>query len=265
MLMSQQANFKISTSLTDFAPLFLDLEYVFKRLKETGVDGIELVIGIKSRWSVGKIKRLSERYALPITSVHQPIWSGLNLNFDENFVDVARELGTNKIVCHPLTRLSLQDKRMRTYLGKLARLQQEKGVEIMLENMSPQGEGLLNSLFPSGEETGDIEKLFAITKEFGLKMTIDIDHLSLARPHEESWFAKVLPHVGNIHLSSFTKTKEHLPLYMGDFKAKEFLAALERLNYKGLLTLEIFYPSLINPFSYNFADIKKSIAYAKNG
>lgn len=62
--MTKNTSLKISSSITDFAPLFLDLEYLFKGLKATGIDGVELVIGIKSRWSVDRIKHLSQKYNL---------------------------------------------------------------------------------------------------------------------------------------------------------------------------------------------------------
>src|SRR5882724_3184958 len=117
---------RISTSITDFAPLFFDLEYLFRGLCETGVDGVELVIGIKSRFRSSKLRELSRKYHLPITSIHQPAWGGLGLYFDEDFIDFAKAVGTNKIVFHPLPKVSLTDKRMRSYFRRLAQIQEKK-------------------------------------------------------------------------------------------------------------------------------------------
>jgi len=75
---------KINASLTDF-PVYISLETFFKEFKKTGVDGLEVVGGYKNRWSFKRLFHLAEKYNLPITSFHQPIWSGVGAYFDENF------------------------------------------------------------------------------------------------------------------------------------------------------------------------------------
>ena len=258
--MIKTTSLKISSSITDFAPLFLDLEYMFKGLKETGVNGVELVIGLKSRWSVDKIKHLSQKYNLPVTSIHQPIWSGLGVYFDEGFFDIAKQLGAKKVVCHPLPRYSLHDKSMEDYLQRLAHMQEVVGVEVLLENLPSQyGMKPITYFFPLKEYIDDLQRLQKATQKYNLKLTLDIDHLHNPRPHKEPWFNDVLPSIGNIHLSSFTKTQQHLPLYMGEFQAKEFIEYLTTKKYQGQLTFEIYYPKSINAFGYDFATIKKSV------
>ncbi len=256
---------QISNSVTDFAPFFGNLEYLFKGLQNTGIDGIELVIGFKSRWSSKKVRYLSQKYDLPIRSIHQPMWSGTGWLLDEGFLDLAKEFGTKRVVFHPLSGPSFQDKRMQEYLKRLSTLQQEKGVEICLENLPEAYKpNILNRVFSIAKETRDVEALFDVTEKFGLKMTLDIDHLKLPAPHKEPWFQKILPRVGDIHLSSFAKGRDHLPLFMGDFQAKEFLQALKENNYQGLLTLELQYPALLDWFGYEFASVKQSVALVKS-
>ncbi len=265
--MIKPSPFQLSSSITDFAPLFGDLEYLFKKLKNTGIDGIELVIGIKSRWSAKRIRYLSQKYDLPIRSIHQPIWSGLGVDiwFDEGFVDVAKVLGTNKVVFHPLMNIPFHHNHMQSYLKKLAQLQEDKGIEVLLENLPRQYKPkIANYFFSSAKDTMDMEALFHVTETFGLKINLDIDHLKLPAPHEEPWFQKVLPRIGNIHLSSFAPGKEHLPLYLGDFQVKEFIQALRDNNYKGLLTCELYYPQVIDWFGYEFASVKQSVALVKS-
>lgn len=258
--MTKNTSLKISSSITDFAPLFLDLEYLFKGLKAADIDGVELVIGIKSRWSVDRIKHLSQKYNLQIASIHQPIWSGLGLYFDEGFFNIAKQLGAKKVVCHPLPKYSLKDKQMDEYFKRLAYMQEVTGVDILVENLPSQyGIKFINYFFPLKEYVNDIQMLQKATQKYNLKLTLDIDHLHVSRPHKESWFKNVLPSIGNIHLSSFTNIQQHLPLYMGDFKAKEFIEYLTKENYQGQLTFEIYYPKSINAFGYDFAPIKKSV------
>ncbi len=249
--------FRVSNSLTDFSPLFFDLEHLFKRLKVTGIDGVEIVIGIKSRWNAKEILKVSQKYEVPVISLHQPVWSGGGIWFDEGFFRLAKLFGVKQITCHPLLGLSFGHPLMRSYLAKLSRMQKENNVEILLENLPVNWMGIQS-------DTGDIEKLLEVVKQYGLKMTVDIDHMRLKAPHKESWFPNVLPYVGNIHLSSFTPQYKHMPLYLGEFQTKEFISALYKANYQGLLTLELQYPRLLTFFNYDLDMIKKSVEVVKS-
>lgn len=260
--MQNGTKMQINTSITDFAPLLKNPEYLFKGLKESGIQGIELVIGFKSRWSPNYYKNLSKKYNLPIVSLHQPIWSGLGFYFDKRFIHLAKELNSKWVVFHPLPRLSLRDRRMKDYLQKLSNLQKQTGVEILLENLPRKyNNRLINFLYPPDKETGNIESLYEAAEEFNLKLTLDTDHLHLKAPHKESWFPQILSKVKNIHLSSFTEKNKHLPLYLGDLQSAEFIKHLKKAHYTGLLTLEIFYPNLISLFGYDFTAIRKSVEH----
>jgi sugar phosphate isomerase/epimerase len=118
-------------------------------------------------------------------------------------------------------------------------------------------------LFSANEETGSITHILSIVQEYGLQMTLDIDHLHKTEPHNEQWFEKALPKIGNIHISSFSDKRMHSPIYMGDFRAKEFLRRLIDLGYVGLLTMEIYYPSLLRLFRYDFETIKRSVEFIR--
>ncbi len=262
--MSKTNQLKISSSITDFAPLFFDLEYMFKGLKNAGVDGVELVIGLKSRWTVDRVKHLSKKYSLPVTSIHQPVWGGLGLSFDEGFFDIAKQLGAKKVVCHPIPRYSLQEKPMQEYLKRLSHIKKNKGIDILVENLSPNYDNkLVDPFFPLGKDTGNMQELYLAARAHNLDVTLDIDHLAKTKPHKEKWLKEMIPHIGNVHLSSFTPVEHHMPLYMGDFKAKEFVQYLQKMNYKGLLTFEIYYPTFLKPFGYDFDAIKKSVQVLK--
>lgn len=255
---------KLSTSITDFAPLFSGLEYLFKGLSKTRVDGIELVVGIKSRWSSKKLNTLSQKYRLPVRSIHQPIWSGLDWYLDEGIADFAKQLGTTTIVCHPLPGISFHDKKMQRYLDRIATMQEKNGITICLENMAPKHSiKLLNYFFPLHSTTTDMNELFSVAKHYNFKVTLDTDHLHNISPQKEPWFKEHFDRIGNIHLSSFHNQQEHLPLYIGDFQGKEFIHALVEMNYKGLITLEIYYPNMFMLFPYDFEAIKKSVAFLK--
>lgn len=254
----QKQNLKINASITDFSPLLLGMEYLFKGLKETGVDGVELVIGVKSRWSLDQLASLSKKYNLPIASVHQPIWSGIGY-FDEGLIKKITQLGIRQMVFHPLAGVFLQSERMREYFKKLARVKKEYNIDVLIENMPEKFDTRIINYFFSPKDSSDIIKLFDMVEKFDLNMTFDTSHAMSEKPHEHEWFKKIFPRVRNIHLSSFDRDRVHLPLDMGTFHTKEFISYLYKMNYSHLITLEIQYPSLINLFHYDFSAIKTSV------
>jgi sugar phosphate isomerase/epimerase len=257
-------NMKVNVSIHDFAPLLKGHEFLFKRLKETGIDGVELAVGIKSRWSAPYYKSLSRKYNLPIVSLHQPVWAWLDLYFDEGFFAIAKELDVQYVTCHPLPKISFQSKRMREYLKRLSQIQSKTGIQVLIENMPEKyNHKLLSYLFPQDTTTRDIMSLSNTISEFGLNMTLDIDHLQSSTPHKEPFFTKIYPKIKNIHLSSFDGKKRHMPLYIGNFHAAEFIQYLNKVNYKGLLTFEINSTGLTTLFDYDFNAIKKSVEVVK--
>lgn len=255
---------KVNVSIHDFAPLLRGHEYLFRRLKDTGIDGIELAIGVKSRWSATHYRALSLKYNLPIESLHQPVWAWLDLYFDEGFFAIAKELNVKYVTCHPLPKISYHSKRMRAYFKRLADIQDRTGINILIENMPEKyNPKLLSMLFPQDASSRDIRSLHDVISEFGLHLTLDIDHLQSHRPHTELYFKTIYPAIENVHLSSFDEENRHLPLHMGDFKAVEFIQQLKKMKYKGLLTFEINYPGLFTYFDYDFAVIRKSVEIVK--
>ncbi len=50
---------------------------------------------------------------------------------------------------------------------------------------------------------------------------------------------------------------------MGDFQGKEFMQALSEMDYKGLITMEIYYPGVVSVSPYDFEVIKKSVDFLR--
>lgn len=255
---------KINLSLiTDF-PILAQLETVFKKSKETGISGIELVIGLKTRFEYPRILYLSEKYDLPIVSIHQPPWSGMGLFFDERLVQLVQKLGTRYITYHPLAFHSFQSKGGKQYLQKLAYLQEKYNVVIMLENM--ENEFSYRKLHDNTADhiSHHLEDINRIADTYGFLITFDTSHAELLDPSKTEIFEKMFPKIGNIHASSFTKTQHHLPLTEGEFHSESFIKDLVKKKYQGLFTLEVR-PSLkkLVTKNYDFSDIENSVALIK--
>lgn len=252
--------FQVSVSIGDFSPLLRGPTYLFRGLQGTGIQGIELWVGLKSRWTIGYYRRLAQKYGVPIVSLHQPLWAMTGMYFDEGFFELAQKLGVRHVTCHPLPGISLQDRRMRVYFRRLAAAQKRTGVTILIENL-PQvyRNGLLHHFFPPTSDAGDMSRIHEAASEFGLGITLDTDHVHLPKPHKQTWFDATLPKVGNIHLSSFDGDRRHVPLYMGDLQAVEFIHYLQKQNYTGSITLEVAWPKSITMWDYDFEAIRKSV------
>ncbi len=253
----------INVSIGDFSPLLRSPEYLFRGLQDTGVDGVELWIGIKSRWTPEYYLRLSKKYHLPIVSVHQPLWAMTGLYFDEGFFTVAQRLGVQYVTCHPLPRKSLDDKEMQAYFERLAAIQQRSGLQILIENM-PQGNRskLLQLVVPHENDSTSVLDLCRHITPFGLKMTLDTDHVHVPKPQGEPWFNTVFPYIQNIHLSSYAGDNRHLPLTTGELDAVGLVHQLKAKHYGGLITLEVSAPKSITMLHYDFGCIRRSVGLA---
>lgn len=177
----------------------------------------------------------------------------------------AANIGVNKLVFHPPPGLSFEDEPMKRRLAALSALQEEYGIQVMLENMArvirPPG---FRQLFPFHPDVTDPVKVDRAAFVFGLSTTFDTSHAYLPEPHNQEWFKEIFPRIGNIHLSSFYGKVDHLPLNMGDFRSEEFLIYLKKAKYSGLITLEVFHPrraALKNP---DLKVIKDSIDVVKS-
>lgn len=255
---------KVNASITDF-PLFSQTETFFKKFKNAGVDGLELVIGVKSRFDFARILYLSDKYDLPIASIHQPMWSGLGIYFDEAFVKVAKKLGTTKVVFHPLTFCAFESKTMQSYFKRLSHLQEKYDITVMLENM-PKDFAYKNLHDDSSDHIlHHLEMLNKIVDTYGFLITYDVSHAELEKPQSTEIFAKLLPKIGNIHASSFVNGKHHLPLGSGLFDTEGFIDFLESKKYKGLFTLEVNDPKVnLIMKRYDFTPIFDSVALVKS-
>jgi len=253
----------VSTSIGDF-PVFSRIEHSFKKAKEARVDGVEIIMGFKSRWNFDAIVTLSQKYSLPITTVHQPYWSGLGIFYDETFVAQVAKYSIKDIVFHPLCFTSIFSEKMKNYFKYLSYLQQKYKIKVLLENMTYNKTKLSLDHWVTHKDTSSLYNIFTIAKKYNFNMTYDTSHTKLIHPQKDIIFEKLFSRIGNIHLSSFHNSREHLPLTLGEFDTNKFVRYLIKKNYKGKITFEIFYPKIFPLFQYNYEEIAKSVDMIKS-
>lgn len=261
--MDKDGKFKVSCSITDF-PVLSTLGTAFKKLEPTGVDGIELVIGLKSRHRIPAVQKLAAKYNLSIISIHQPPWSGLNIYFDEGFIKQAAGIGVKTITFHPLPWVDFKHKLALRYFAWLAKMQEKYGITVCLENMPGKASiKWIDAVFPSSADSTKFLTLLDTANTYNFKLTYDVSHAMLVDPTANKDFSTIFPSIGNIHLSSFSQKKQHLPLTMGDFQYKPFLQYLRDRKYEGLLTFEIYYPKIFSIKRFEYPVIHDSLVLVK--
>jgi sugar phosphate isomerase/epimerase len=236
----------------------------FEQLKKAGVDGIELVPGFKSRFNLKGVKDLATKSGLTIDSLHQPFWSISGAFFDERLFREAAELGINTFVFHPPAGVPLGDDKRARFLGKLSGLQENTQSRGLVENMPwAVRPPVLRELLPVDPGVTDLARLGREVSKYGLGLTIDTSHVFDPDPHQQDWFDRVYPLIGNIHLSSFKVGKDHLPLNRGNFNSEGFMRELNMRQYDGLITLEINYPRMMRLSEYDYKAIADSVKITK--
>jgi len=184
---------------------------------------------------------------------------------DEGFMKLARDLEVKGVVIHPRAFVSLRGKISKVYLETFARWQDKYKMQVMLENAPALWNiKIMDLLFHMPEDAVSLKYISQKAKDYGFLINYDTAHGSLPQPEKNKIFQSIFPQIGGIHLSSFTKHVDHLPLDQGLFNTRTFIQYLYKKSYKGLITFEIFYPKQIQFSNYNFDSIKKSILLVKS-
>jgi len=241
-------------------PLGIALEEYFLLANNLKVDGLELVVGWKTRFNIRKVARLSKRYNVPILSIHQPPWSIAGMWQDEGAFKFAQRFNS-VFVAHPIVVQPMTSPKSKEYFGWLEKMSEKYQLKILIENMTNiyQLMPLLHYVSKKHHDSATTLIPFEkICKKYGLGFTLDISHIMEKEPQNAQGFEEMLPYLSNIHLSDFTEKKEHLGLGDGTLDYESFLKYLKKINYTGLINLELC-PRVLNAREKYYKDIAKSV------
>lgn len=247
---------KIAVSISDI-PLGISLEKSFAVAKDLKVDGVEVILGYKSHINFKKLIKLSEKYDMPVLSVHEPLWSFLGLVREEKSFKIAKFFGAKYIV-HPSFKSSLSSKKTHLFLRWLFFMAQKYDIDVLIENMGDPIFPILKPIIRRDKSITDLKCLMLICRNYGFGFTLDTSHLNYSNPLNANGFSEMSPYLRNIHLSDFNKSAQHLPLGEGILDVEKFLGFLKRINYAGFLTLELNSKVFSSRRNY-IKDIHKSI------
>lgn len=257
--MNEAKKVQLTFSVADI-PLGIALEEYFLLANNLQVDGLEVVVGWKTRFNMRKLARLSKRYNVPILSIHQPAWSIARFWQDEGAFKFARKFNA-KFVAHPVVAQHINSQTSRKYYKWLAEMAKKYEIEILIENMTniyqlmPLLHYVSRTHHSSATELLNFEKL---CKKYGFGFTLDIAHLVQTEPQKAPGFKEIEPFLKSVHLSDFTQQKEHLGLGDGVLNYESFLSYLKESKYEGLINLELC-PRILNAREKYYKDIGKSV------
>lgn len=246
---------KISLSIADL-PFNIDIEDLFSMAVTLGFDGVEVLPGFKMS-TILQLSDLSKKYNIPILSIHHPFWVGKYIISSEQAFAMAKFFNA-VIVVHPLKNQSLSSIKQNDFMDQIVKLSKKTKVTVAVENMPIQSVLPIYKYFSKvHESTTQLLPLYEMCKDYGFGLTLDTSHFMTQDILSVEGFDKILPLIKNIHLSDCTKSKQHLALGDGYIDLEKLLKHLKKVNYSGLLTLELS-PRLYSNKEKYYRDIEKS-------
>ncbi|KEI45317.1 hypothetical protein GU90_05955 [Saccharopolyspora rectivirgula] len=221
----------------------------FEMAADLGFDGVEVMVWADPvSQDVGALRRLSERYGVPVLSVHAPcllitqrVWSADPEERLRRSVVAASELGASTVVVHPPFRWQ---RRYAERFGELvAELEETSGIAVAVENMYPLRPP--NSL--SRLHNGRFNGLSAFTPspdptEVGYRnYTLDLSHAAAAHMDVIELFKRMKDQLAHVHFADGTGAArdEHLVPGQGSQPCAELCEALAAEDYRGAVVLEV--------------------------
>ena len=223
----------------------LSVEQAFRLARLAGFDSIEVMItNDPVTQDAEALRKLSERYSLPIVSVHAPVLLLTTFVYGrdpqvklERSAELAAELGAPSVVVHPPFRW--QSDYARNFERIVRETASRTGVDICVENMFPWKVGgkNLKAYAPSPDPRDlDVDK-----------MTLDFSHASLAgRDSLEMAMGMGLERLQHIHLCDGSKSvdegmifDEHLVPGRGTQPVAETLTWLAENDWNGHIVAEV--------------------------
>jgi sugar phosphate isomerase/epimerase len=132
---------KVGLSTASVYPL--RTEAAFEYAARLGYDGVELMVWAESvSQDIDAIERLSDRYGMPVLSLHAPcllisqrVWGANPISKLERSVQAAEQLGAQTVVVHPPFRW--QRRYAEGFSEQVAELEARGEVMVAVENMFP--------------------------------------------------------------------------------------------------------------------------------
>lgn len=248
---------KIGLSTASVYPL--RTEAAFEYAARLGYDGVELMVWAESvSQDVAAVSRLSEKYGVPVLSVHAPcllitqrVWGANPVAKLERSVRAAEELGAQTVVVHPPFRW--QRRYAEGFTDQVAELEASSEVLIAVENMFPfradrffgAGQTSIERMRKRGGKPGPGISAFAPSYDpldgNHAHYTLDLSHTATAGTDALELAHRMGDGLAHLHLcdGSGASVDEHLVPGRGTQPAAEICQMLAASDFAGHVILEV--------------------------
>jgi sugar phosphate isomerase/epimerase len=225
----------------------LGVEAAFRLAQLTGFDAVEVMVNHDPQTrDAAVLARLSERYSVPIASIHAPVLSRSQLVWGtdpreklERSAELAAELGASVVVVHPP--FWWQPRFARSFESDVREIAAAWGVDIAVENM-------FTSRFAGQELTAYAPSDNPVDLNVD-HTTLDFSHAALAGRDAFELATAMGSRLRHVHLCDGTapsgrrpRLDEHLIPGTGGQRVAEVLRMLANANWDGALIAEIHVP-----------------------
>ncbi len=220
----------------------LPLPKIFEIARDTGFDGVEVIINQDFRFSNGIALLRDIQQIHPILSLHAPFFEidgwGNKIDQLHRTIELALEIGIPLINFHPPSWMAFELKFWR-WLKNVRDFQAEIGrgeVIVTVENMPSTGAFKSNPYF-----WGTTGALIQFMQEHNLFLTFDTAHMGSSKANFLGDFHLFYDSgcMRNIHFSDYGHGREHLLPGRGILPLTRFLNHLRETEYDEALTLEL--------------------------
>ncbi|MCH5643892.1 sugar phosphate isomerase/epimerase [Gordonia sp. ABSL49_1] len=234
-------------------------EAAFAYASELGYDGVELMVwGEAVSQDVKHVEYLSERYQMPVLSIHAPcllisqrVWGRDPLIKLARSVRAAEDLGAPTVVVHPPFRW--QRAYTAAFDDTVAELEADSGVAVAVENMFPMradrlfgaGDRSVNRMTRRGGTPGVSMSAFGKsidpTDDGYANYTLDLSHTATAGADALAMFERMGSALSHLHLADGlgAATDEHLIPGDGSQPCAEICRRLAASDFTGAVILEV--------------------------
>jgi sugar phosphate isomerase/epimerase len=248
---------KVGLSTASVYPL--RTEAAFEYAARLGYDGVELMVWAESiSQDIDAIERLSERYDMPVLSLHAPcllisqrVWGANPISKLERSVQAAEQLGAQTVVVHPPFRW--QRRYAEGFTEQVAELESRGEVMVAVENMFPfradrffgTGEPSIERMRKRGGTPGVAISAFAPSYDpldgEHAHYTLDLSHSATAGTDAMEMAERMGDGLVHLHLcdGSGAATDEHLVPGRGTQPAVEICQMLAAGAFSGHVILEV--------------------------
>lgn len=211
----------------------------FEMAAALGYDGVELMVWTDPvSQDIDEVIRLSERFGMPVLSVHAPcllitqrVWSPDPWIRLTRSVQAAQRLGAPTVVVHPPFRW--QREYARAFPERVAELEDESGIAIAVENMYPWR--------AAGREVAAYAPHWDPSTGPYRNITLDLSHAAVAEMDALVLADVIGDRLSHLHMTDGTHSSrdEHLLPGRGTQPCAALLERLARDNWSGAIILEV--------------------------